>query len=661
MPPKRNLSQNLAYRKTKIRNINDKNGDPVTSTALRTYTTASPQATSLEAQSTNTMSPNEPTFVIGLDFGTTMTSVSYYKFNSQDRPATVARNAIKSITNWPHSGRDQSKGEVPSEGLYLEGEYFWGYEARPKLKHAQCSGESLNASNRLIRFAKLILEKPGLELDDTDAIREMKETIRNLGKSVKDVITDYLVGVFRYTKKHLADHEDFRETSPVELSLSVPAGWRLRTSWSMQEIVKDATVMASLGQPDAFDLFIINEPEAAAAFAVDVMTGVNRLQDVTTYSVKQQNPLRLTEAVDPKGDDFGSTCVNREMEKDLRNRFRTGSDPHTVLSEKDISIEYQLFHDVFRRFEEDLKRNFDSSRGLDGYEYLDFHGLKANLQHGFDERIGFANNMIKISRRAVQGWFQPSLEGIAGLIKQQEDLCTDGKLVLKKVILVGGYSQSNTFRQFMNTKFPHLQLIYPRDSGWEAIVSGGAVYRAINKSNGPSRKLLANIGILQIEEYSRKFAGHRYTAPFLNPCNNREYATNCLNWIIKKGRVVEWNETFVKEHYQIFEEGQNLEIREQIYYSEKDGIKDHYTLEHKMNKGVSEPAGMIVVDLTELMTRFDLQLICREDKKYYEIHYDLIAQLTGRNLTVSLRYPPGEQVRASTQVCIAASFEPGAE
>jgi hypothetical protein len=139
------------------------------------------------------MSPNEPTFVIGLDFGTTMTSVSYYKFNSQDRPATVARNAIKSITNWPHSGRDQSKGEVPSEGLYLEGEYFWGYEARPKLKHAQCSGESLNASNRLIRFAKLILEKPGLELDDTDAIREMKETIRNLGKSVKDVITDYLV------------------------------------------------------------------------------------------------------------------------------------------------------------------------------------------------------------------------------------------------------------------------------------------------------------------------------------------------------------------------------------------------------------------------------------------------------------------------------------
>ncbi|KAJ5295674.1 hypothetical protein N7508_010495 [Penicillium antarcticum] len=622
MPPKRNLSQNLAYRKTKIRNTNDKNRGPVTSTSLRAYT-ASPQTTSfLEAQSTNTMSPNEPTFVIGLDFGTTMTSVSYYKFNSQDRPATVARNAIKSITNWPHSGRDQSKGEVPSEGLYLEGKYFWGYEARPKLKHAQCSGESLNASNRLIRFAKLILEKPGLELDDTDAIREMKETMRNLGKSVKDVITDYLVEVFRYTKKHLADHEDFRETSPVELSLSVPAGWRLRTSWSMQEIVKDATVMASLGQPDAFDLFIINEPEAAAAFAVDVMTGVNRLQDVTTYNVKQQNPLRLTEAVDPKGDDFGSTCVNREMEKDLRNRFRSRSDSHRVLSEKDISIEYQLFHDVFRRFEEDLKRNFDSSRGLDGYEYLDFHGLKANLQHGFDERIGFANNMIKISRRAVQGWFQPSLEGIAGLIKQQEDLCTDRKLVLKKVILVGGYSQSNTLRQFMNTKFPHLQLIYPRD---------------------------------------RKFEGHRYKASFLNPCNLREYATNCLNWIIKKGRVVEWNETFVKEHYQIFEEGQNWEIREQIYYSEKDGIKDHYTLEHEMNKGVSEPAGMIVVDLTELMTRFDLQLICGEDKKYYEIHYDLITQLTGRNLTVSLRYPPGEQVRASTQVCIAASFEPGAE
>lgn len=86
------------------------------------------------------------------------------------------------------------------------------------------------------------------------------------------------------------------------------------------------------------------------------------------------------------------------MEKDLQDRFKSDSESDAVLSEKGISIQYQLFHDVFRKFEEELKRNFDSSRGLDGYEYLDFHGLEPNLQGGFEGSISFESNMIKISR-----------------------------------------------------------------------------------------------------------------------------------------------------------------------------------------------------------------------------------------------------------------------
>ncbi|KAF7515242.1 hypothetical protein PCG10_003550 [Penicillium crustosum] len=677
MAPKRILSQDIAHRKRQARQINDTNeGLVAPTTSGRDMVSPRSSIPTKTASAGDKMSPG-PRFIIGLDFGTTMTSVSYYKLKSGKRPLNVGRNAIKSITHWPGSGRDQSRGEVPSEIFYLgSNEYHWGYEARRHLKHAHSTGASLNASNRLIRLTKLILENPGPDLGRNDALGEVKETLRHLGKTVEDVITDYLFEVFCYTKEHLKDHETFRETSPVEFSLATPAGWAMRTSWSMQEIVRAAAVRASLCQPsEALDLFIINEPEAAAAFALDVMIGTKRLQkgetflvcdagggtvDFTTYTVKEQNPLRLDEATVPTGANCGSTCVNRAMEKDLQDRFNSDSESDAVLSAKGISTEYQLFHNVFRKFEEELKRNFDSSRGLDGYEYLDFHGLEPNLQAGSEGAISFESNMIKIHRSGVEQWFQPSLNDIARLIQEQLDISAEKKLLLQKVIFVGGYSQSNTFRHFMGERFQGLlQLSYPKDSGWEAIVSGGAVYRAIDKSNGPRRNILANIGILQIEPQNRKLVAHRNIVPYFNPCDEKYYIDNCLNWIIKKGREVEFDETFMETYFQIIEEGQDLEIRQRLFNSEKNDIKDHYQLEHEMNRGVSQSAALIVVDLTGLMDQYPLQLKENAGNRYYVVWYDIIARLTGRNLEVSLRYPAGQEVRGSAQICIAASFRPG--
>lgn len=280
MAPKRNLSQDIAYRKRQARQIKDTNEGSVTPTTSGRDTVSPRPSIPVKTATANDKNGPGPRFIIGLDFGTTMTSVSYYKLKSGKRPVNVGRNAIKSVTHWPGSGRDQSRGEVPSEIFYLgSNEYHWGYEARRHLKHAHSTGASLNASNRLIRLTKLILENPGPDLGRDDALSEVKETLGHLGKTVEDVITDYLVEVFCYTKKHLKDHEAFRETSPVEFSLATPAGWAIRTSWSMQEIVREAAVKASLCQPsEALDLFIINEPEAAAAFALDVMIGTKRLQ-----------------------------------------------------------------------------------------------------------------------------------------------------------------------------------------------------------------------------------------------------------------------------------------------------------------------------------------------------------------------------------------------
>lgn len=63
-------------------------------------------------------------------------------------------------------------------------------------------------------------------------------------------------------------------------------------------------------------------------------------------------------------------------------------------------------------------------------------------------------------------------------------------------------------------------------------VSHGAVFRTLNKEDGPSRKLQSNFGFLQIEEYNNKL--HPAAIPIHNPLDNKKYVYDILDWVIKK-------------------------------------------------------------------------------------------------------------------------------
>lgn len=70
---------------------------------------------------------------------------------------------------------------------------------------------------------------------------------------------------------------------------------------------------------------------------------------------------------------------------------------------------------------------------------------------------------------------------------------------------------------------------------------------------------------------------------------------------------------------------------------------------------------MISVDLTKWKEEYPVPLKGSQGNKYYEIWYDVRMELHGRNLKVSLVYPPGKEMRSSLEICIAASFTPGTE
>lgn len=67
-----------------------------------------------------------------------------------------------------------------------------------------------------------------------------------------------------------------------------------------------------------------------------------------------------------------------------------------------------------------------------------------------------------------------------------------------------------------------------------AVVSHGAVFRALNKENGPERRIQASFGLLQDERYNKNFEGHvqhRITEGTMDPAEG--WAVDVIEWLIK--------------------------------------------------------------------------------------------------------------------------------
>lgn len=94
--------------------------------------------------------------------------------------------------------------------------------------------------------------------------------MERLNKSIHEVIADYLIQIFTHTKKELIEEENFSDTCAVELVLCLPAGWSFAAQRDIQRIMEDVAKEVDFGWRD-FEPFIINEPEAVAAYLLESM------------------------------------------------------------------------------------------------------------------------------------------------------------------------------------------------------------------------------------------------------------------------------------------------------------------------------------------------------------------------------------------------------
>jgi hypothetical protein len=155
---------------------------------------------------------------------------------------------------------DSSPGGMPKV-------QYWGFGVQRQFRTMNVPADD----NRQISRFKLLL-------DHQDSTQEVRNTLAPIIKKLKsqklikketDLFAHYLTHLLRHTKNHFHKRGYLKSDLSMEFVVCVPAKWPSKACRIMQAAMKAAVKESGIGNRDRHhlvDLFIVSEPEAAAAF-----------------------------------------------------------------------------------------------------------------------------------------------------------------------------------------------------------------------------------------------------------------------------------------------------------------------------------------------------------------------------------------------------------
>lgn len=203
--------------------------------------------------------------------------VVHDQFEPSDSEEDDGQEQIKSAsTNQMESSyTDNVYAEINCEE---SDKFLWGYQAL----YQQFAADPARDEVRHIARPKLMLVSSEYTRADRERLRPQLDSLISGGfirkfkhkktqdpRDVQDVITDFMIEVFKHTKLQLTENAGYTPACPVSFVLTVPVIWCPRSSRVLQYAVEaaiGATGFGTLNHGSVDNIFIINEPEAAATF-----------------------------------------------------------------------------------------------------------------------------------------------------------------------------------------------------------------------------------------------------------------------------------------------------------------------------------------------------------------------------------------------------------
>ncbi|KAH7103744.1 hypothetical protein BKA62DRAFT_615790 [Auriculariales sp. MPI-PUGE-AT-0066] len=416
-------------------------------------------------------SPPAPTqsvdapLVIGIDFGTTFSGVSFAS-------PRVNGGRVQQILRWPKALEAMRK--VPTCLLYNEqGDVLaWGVEA----KHAS-SGPGLYQCE----WFKLHLEPSALRNAERGQPLDPRLAPPPPGKTPQMLVIDYLSCLWEYSRTQITNEiSSIADLDSAEIWLTVPAAWDAKGCSMMREAAIKAGLVASVHAGDKAwrdRLKIITEPEAAAVHAAEstelrtLRTGNTFLicdagggtVDLSVYKLlgDRVGDLALAELSARSGANIGSIFL------DLRFRELVS----TLLSAHPRHLDSTSLASFMHAFGEGEKHNY---RG-EADDGVFFRFSLFNPDDTEDSAVGLENGELSIPGNLLRTRvFDPVINDVVALLQDQLNRTP---MPVDAILLVGGFSACEYLYRRIHQHFSQrVRLIARPTDADTATLRGAAEY-----------------------------------------------------------------------------------------------------------------------------------------------------------------------------------------
>ncbi|KAH1500688.1 hypothetical protein KXX06_001505 [Aspergillus fumigatus] len=438
-------------------------------------------------------------FVVGVDYGTTFTGVSY----AFVREASLSN--IRLVRSWPAPCGQFSSPHVPSRIAYPQGNcaiqgISWGFLIEHGVPASSGTKLLLDSGVDITEFSDTVLEAAtGL------GIMKLPH-----GKIAIQVVTEFLrevyVNICRELEKHLAMlHSPLRlRDVQMEFWVTTPAALdQVMTGW-------------------AITIYMLCEPEAAALATFKTMPlygpemqikpgdGVlvcdcgGGTVDVTSYLISEVSPrLSFDELTSAVCGMCGATAIDRNFYLLVSERFGAAF--------KNLPLTETGADSNFMGSFQTIKEEFSCSAVDKVYRLPLAMALNNPNPTFFDAE----NQFVLLSSNDVRGIFDPVLRGITQLIYRQIESANQevGRFIInvqpllfeqrvpeliemQKIVLVGGFSQSPYLRERISKAFVvdgKLAILTPADP--QTMVMRGAAIRGLGGPQPTTRKCRNHYGV----------------------------------------------------------------------------------------------------------------------------------------------------------------------
>ncbi|KAL6919654.1 hypothetical protein FSHL1_003633 [Fusarium sambucinum] len=502
--------------------------------------------------------PLSDTVVIGIDFGTTFSGVSWAHSREPD--------AIEIVTCWDSELNHCSDVEKAPTQLYFDGlthDVKWGY--------------GIPLDKDPLKWFKLLLLEPAdlpAEVAISTQIQEARRLQNRTGKEPIAIIASFLRKLWDHSAESIrrAIGADLLERSKFQVVITLPAIWPPYAQNRMKQAAHQSGIL-DVRSAGTTMLEFISEPEAAALATIKDMGKRSTVKtgdtivvcdagggtvDLISYVFESTDPFIVKECVKGDGDLCGGVFLDEAFMKLVKNKTPTICWASVSRLEEKKFLNDEWEHGIKPQFE-NQKRTWPI--------YLPDSCSSNSSTSGLKRR-----ETLELSSDEILSAFLPIAVKIEALVRLQVDaIKAKYHKAPKSIILVGGFGRSRYLFNRFQERFQSTILQSNGSKPWTAICRG-AVVQGLLRHNPSS-----GLGVVVESRIARMSYGVMYRTPFVPGKHKKKdqvwcameqqwMANNQMEWFLQENDNISVKRSVHHDYYRLID-GAMAKISNEIFCS----------------------------------------------------------------------------------------------